>query len=75
MGEVALKVNRSKNSAGLELEGRRILSVVRADPQMEYWRAEEKYNCLISNFEWFMRYEGMPNDREDELIKIRIDQN
>lgn len=73
MAEVALKIDRSKDEKTPQRKG--FLNVVRVDPEIQYWWAEEKYNCLVSNFDWFMRHEGMPYDREEELIKTRIDQN
>lgn len=73
MAEVALKVNES--TAEKTPQRKSFLTVVRLDPEIEYWQAEEKFNCLISNFDWFMRHEATPYDREDEMTKIRIDQN
>jgi len=47
------------------------------DPELEYARVEERYNCLASNWEWFARTEGIdyPKAREEAAKAARTDQN
>ncbi|KKM10433.1 hypothetical protein SY88_13980 [Clostridiales bacterium PH28_bin88] len=53
------------------------LTVVKnqGDPDQEYARAEARYNCLRSNWEWFVATEEVTYGEQGELIRVRINQN